>query len=126
MLRVEQGRRSAGGVYPPATVRYSDKEWAGHTKCNRDFNRGTSPVARNDENGSGSSELCLAERVGFEPTVPLRGRPLSRRVHSATLAPLRTVCVTIGRGFGSCDFAAELNVGEEIFQLVFFNDDQAV
>jgi hypothetical protein len=111
VLRVEQGRRSAVGVYPPATVRYSDK---------------ASPVARNDENGSGSSELCLAERVGFEPTVPLRGRPLSRRVHSATLAPLRTVCVTIGRGFGSCDFAAELNVGEEIFQLVFFNDDQAV
>jgi hypothetical protein len=102
VLRVEPGRRSAGGVYPPAIVRYSDKEPVGHTKCG------------------------MAERVGFEPTVPLRGRPLSRRVHSATLAPLRTVCVTIGRGFGSCDFAAELNVGQEIFQLVFFSDDQKV
>ena len=68
----------------------------------------------------------MAERVGFEPTVPLRGRPLSRRVHSATLAPLRTVCVTIGRSFGSCDVAAELNVGTEIFQLVFFGVDPPV
>src|SRR5262245_48691386 len=36
---------------------------------------------------SGPSKL--AERVGFEPTVPLRGHSLSRRAHSAALAPLR-------------------------------------
>jgi hypothetical protein len=33
----------------------------------------------------------LAERVGFEPTVPLRGHSLSRRAHSAALAPLRSL-----------------------------------
>lgn len=31
----------------------------------------------------------LAERVGFEPTVPLRGHSLSRRARSAAPAPLR-------------------------------------
>src|SRR6267143_5375413 len=34
--------------------------------------------------------LHLAERVGFEPTVPLLGRMLSKHVDSTTLAPLRT------------------------------------
>ena len=32
----------------------------------------------------------MAERVGFEPTVPLLGRMLSKHVDSTTLAPLRT------------------------------------
>ena len=32
--------------------------------------------------------LVLAERVGFEPTVPLLGRMLSKHVDSTTLAPL--------------------------------------
>ena len=31
----------------------------------------------------------MAERVGFEPTVPLRGQRFSRPPDSATLAPLR-------------------------------------
>ncbi len=31
----------------------------------------------------------MAERVGFEPTVPLPGRMLSKHVDSSTLAPLR-------------------------------------
>jgi hypothetical protein len=31
----------------------------------------------------------LAERVGFEPTVPLPRRMLSKHVDSSTLAPLR-------------------------------------
>jgi hypothetical protein len=35
------------------------------------------------------SRLHLAERVGFEPTVPLLGRMLSKHVDSSTLAPLR-------------------------------------
>ena len=35
------------------------------------------------------STIFLAERVGFEPTVPLLGRMLSKHVDSATLAPLR-------------------------------------
>jgi hypothetical protein len=35
------------------------------------------------------SRLQLAERVGFEPTVPLLGRMLSKHVDSTTLAPLR-------------------------------------
>lgn len=83
--------------------------------------RGVSPVATNTQKSFGSGKRSMAERVGFEPTVPLRGRPLSRRVHSATLAPLRTVCISVGRSLGSCDFGGELNVGTEIFQLVFFN-----
>src|SRR5690242_17631469 len=34
----------------------------------------------------------MAERVGFEPTVPLPGRMLSKHVDSSTLAPLRDHC----------------------------------
>ena len=34
--------------------------------------------------------LYVAERVGFEPTVPLLGRMLSKHVDSTTLAPLHT------------------------------------
>ena len=34
----------------------------------------------------------MAERVGFEPTVPrLRGHAISSRAYSSTLAPLRAV-----------------------------------
>ena len=36
-----------------------------------------------------SSDVSVAERVGFEPTVPLPGRMLSKHVDSSTLAPLR-------------------------------------
>src|SRR5687767_6707824 len=32
---------------------------------------------------------CVAERVGFEPTVPLQGHAISSRAESATLAPLQ-------------------------------------
>ena len=34
--------------------------------------------------------IHLAERVGFEPTVPLTVRLISSQVHSTTLPPLRT------------------------------------
>ena len=37
-------------------------------------------------------DLCagsVAERVGFEPTVPLPARRISSAVHSTTLSPLR-------------------------------------
>jgi hypothetical protein len=37
-----------------------------------------------------ASRLQVAERVGFEPTVPLLGRMLSKHVDSTTLAPLHT------------------------------------
>ena len=39
---------------------------------------------------TGLIELILAERVGFEPTVPLTVRLISSQVHSTTLPPLRT------------------------------------
>ena len=39
---------------------------------------------------SSLSTVRMAERVGFEPTVPLLGRMLSKHVDSTTLAPLRT------------------------------------
>ena len=32
----------------------------------------------------------MAERVGFEPTIPVKVCPLSRRIVSTTHAPLRT------------------------------------
>ncbi len=49
----------------PQKLRYNDNERTVHTKCG------------------------MAERVGFEPTVPLQGRMLSKHVDSSTLAPLR-------------------------------------
>ena len=49
----------------PRSIRYDAKERAGHTKCG------------------------MAERVGFEPTVELPRRMLSKHVDSATLAPLQ-------------------------------------
>ena len=45
------------------------------------------------ERGSGSSELSLAERVGFEPTVELPRQQFSRLPDSAALAPLRSLAV---------------------------------
>ena len=42
------------------------------------------------DSGSLPGDPCMAERVGFEPTVPLLGRMLSKHVDSSTLAPLRT------------------------------------
>jgi hypothetical protein len=40
---------------------------------------------------------CVAERVGFEPTVPLPGQLLSRQPDSAALAPLHAVTICRGR-----------------------------
>ena len=37
----------------------------------------------------------MAEREGFEPPVPVKARPLSRRVHSTTLPPLRPTTVLL-------------------------------
>ncbi len=39
--------------------------------------------------GVGRSGEELAERVGFEPTIPVKVCPLSRRIVSTTHAPLR-------------------------------------
>jgi hypothetical protein len=47
------------------------------------------PVARINWRDSWSSELCVAERVGFEPTVELPRQQFSRLPDSAALAPLR-------------------------------------
>ena len=41
-----------------------------------------------------SHPLVMAERVGFEPTVPLPAHVLSRHADSATLAPLRIAGIT--------------------------------
>jgi hypothetical protein len=49
----------------PARIYYGEKKRGQHAKTN------------------------MAERVGFEPTVPLPGRMLSKHVDSSTLAPLR-------------------------------------
>ena len=37
----------------------------------------------------------LAERVGFEPTVPFQARRISSAVHSTTLPPLRGAVVRL-------------------------------
>ena len=47
-------------------------------------------LSADHDSGSPSDDPCMAERVGFEPTVPLLGRMLSKHVDSSTLAPLRT------------------------------------
>ena len=39
--------------------------------------------------------LNLAERVGFEPTIPVKVCPLSRRIVSTTHAPLRAVVMRV-------------------------------
>ena len=36
--------------------------------------------------------ISLAERVGFEPTLPLPVNRISSAAHSTTLPPLREVC----------------------------------
>ena len=46
--------------------------------------------------GSGSSELGMAERVGFEPTVELPRQQFSRLPDSAALAALRYVRSSAG------------------------------
>jgi hypothetical protein len=51
------------------------------------------PVAKSYEKGSGSSKFCMAERVGFEPTVELPRQQFSRLPDSAALAPLRSYVV---------------------------------
>ena len=48
-----------------------------------------SPGAESNRMAPGTSELGVAERVGFEPTVPLPGQQFSRLPDSAALAPLR-------------------------------------
>ena len=45
----------------------------------------------NDGRGLASTNGRMAERVGFEPTVPVRGRRFSRPVHSTALPPLRRI-----------------------------------
>ena len=47
----------------------------------------------------GSTDGVVAERVGFEPTVPLQVQRFSRPPRSTTLAPLRTACARF-RSFG--------------------------
>jgi hypothetical protein len=39
----------------------------------------------------------MAERVGFEPTIPVKVCPLSRRIVSTTHAPLRKAFI-VGNG----------------------------
>jgi hypothetical protein len=41
---------------------------------------------------AGNREENMAERVGFEPTIPVKVCPLSRRIVSTAHAPLRKTC----------------------------------
>lgn len=45
----------------------------------------------------------MAERVGFEPTVPLQARRISSAVHSTTLPPLRGLVDAVRRGLSHSD-----------------------
>ncbi len=45
----------------------------------------------------------MAERVGFEPTVPLQARRISSAVHSTTLPPLRGLVDAVKRGLSLSD-----------------------
>ncbi len=53
-------------------------------------------------------QLLLAERVGFEPTVPLPVHWFSRPAHSATLSPLRPFSFPKGRVYRTLQPAATL------------------
>jgi hypothetical protein len=46
---------------------------------------------------------CMAEREGFEPPIPFRVWPLSRRLVSTTHAPLRAVKIVVADYFIRCD-----------------------
>jgi hypothetical protein len=94
------------GVCPPASIRYNDNERAGLTKCgleggdskSRSLNllqrgqalEGFIRSPKNIVMAPGTSELGVAERVGFEPTVELPRQQFSRLPDSAALAPLRS------------------------------------
>ena len=52
----------------------------------------------------------MAERVGFEPTVPLQGHAISSRAYSATLAPLRQWGLSARGGEGVPATSAHLAV----------------
>jgi len=59
---------------------------------------GLKPSVAGGKDGSPLHRKGLAERVGFEPTVPLRARLISSQVQSTTLPPLR--CTIRRAGFG--------------------------
>src|SRR5574337_1758857 len=69
----------------PQELRCSDKERAVHTK--RGLADSPFKMARSRHH---LSRQMMSERVGFEPTVPLPRRMLSKHVDSSTLAPLHT------------------------------------
>ena len=50
----------------------------------------------------------MAERVGFEPTIPVKVCPLSRRIVSTTHAPLRAKIRTKNLGLLDYTFALRL------------------
>ena len=54
-------------------------------------------IAYTLDNLTASVAPRMAERVGFEPTVPFPGRVLSKHVDSATLAPLHGIFLAILR-----------------------------
>src|SRR6476646_4907029 len=52
--------------------------------------------------------LLLAERVGFEPTIPVKVCPLSRRIVSTTHAPLRAITRASGSAEACHDYTFQL------------------
>ncbi len=56
-------------MYPSAAITKTRKRGRRLTR-RKNVTEGPYPVAKNYPKGSGSSKLCMAERVGFEPTVP--------------------------------------------------------
>jgi hypothetical protein len=55
------------------------------------------------------AECCLAERVGFEPTVPFQAHTLSRRASSATPASLRLLLTSSFEYIGNIDDPTKLS-----------------
>jgi hypothetical protein len=70
--------------------------------------------------------VSMAERVGFEPTVPLLRRMLSKHVDSTTLAPLRAhtkrgiVALQSGMRQGATDVSEVYLTLERAFPILVF------
>ena len=57
--------------------------------------------ARSPGLSSGQAEPWMAEREGFEPSLPVKVNTLSRRADSTTLPPLQSTETLVGEGYSA-------------------------
>ena len=77
------------------------------------INAAVNPSSELDD--SDRAQHCfMAERVGFEPTVPLPRRMLSKHVDSSTLAPLRDRTTSRGRILSRRSVSGKVRPGHHV------------